>query len=173
MSDELILGGPSEDLDVFDCPNCKQTIDVSADVCRFCGAKVDHQAAQKAAHLLARVDQACSDASVLRGTAVSAFILPVFTVLGSLRSPRFLHFVYQVGFLNVLLGFCVLVLVVSSPFPFWSLRWSTKWASLKTDDDEFQSGRKMVRTTGLIATASLVTFGSLLCLVLLLKATHR
>ena len=74
MADGLIFDGPSENLDVFECPNCKQTIDTSADVCRFCGAKVDHEAAQKAAHLLARVDQACSDASFLRNAAVTAFL---------------------------------------------------------------------------------------------------
>ncbi len=47
MADGLILDGPTEDLDVFECPNCKQTIDVSADVCRFCGAKINHEAAEK------------------------------------------------------------------------------------------------------------------------------
>jgi hypothetical protein len=82
MADGLILDGPSEDLDVFECPNCKQTIDTSADVCRFCGAKVDHEVAQRAAHLLARVDQACSDASVLRYTAVTAFCLAAGIVIG-------------------------------------------------------------------------------------------
>jgi hypothetical protein len=75
MADGLIVEGPSADLDIFECPNCKQTIDTSATVCRFCGAKVDHEEAKKAAHLLARVDQACSDASVLRNTAVAAFLL--------------------------------------------------------------------------------------------------
>ncbi len=169
MADGLIIDGTPEDLDVFECPNCKQTIDVSADVCRFCGAKIDHEAAEKAAHLLAEVDQACSDADVLRYAAVTAFLLPVGIVIGLLRNPRFIE---RVGFQNVLLGFCVLVLILSSPFPIWSLRWWSKCANLPTDDEEFQNDRKMVRAAGLIGTASLVTFGSLLCLVLILKATH-
>jgi hypothetical protein len=155
MTDALIIDGPSEDLDVFECPNCKETIDTSADVCRFCGAKVNHEAAQKAAHLLARVDQACSDASVLRYTAVTAFCLSAGVVIGLLRNPRFIQ---HVGFQNVLIGFCVL--------------WWSKNANLPSDDEDFQNARGMVRAAGSIATASLVTFGSLLWLVLILKSNH-
>lgn len=169
MADELTLDAPNDDLDVFECPHCKQTIDVSASVCRFCGAKINHEEAQRAAHLLALVDQACSDASVLRYTAVTAFCLPVGIVIGLLRNPRF---IVQVGFLNVVLGFCVLVLLVSSPFPFWSLRWWSKNAQLSMDDDEFLTDRKTVRAAGWIATAAFVTFSALFCLVLLLKLTR-
>src|SRR3954451_23210815 len=114
MADGLILEGPSEDLNVFECPNCKQTIDTSAEVCRFCGAKIDHEAAQKAAHLLARVDLACSDASVLRNTAVVAFLLVLGVVYSLLRASRL---VLVFGFKNEALGFCVLVLILSAPFP--------------------------------------------------------
>lgn len=170
MTDELMIDGPSEDLDVFECPNCKETIDTSADVCRFCGAKVDHETAQKAAHLLARVDQACSDASYLRNTAVVAFLLFLGVLIALLRSGRFL---LVVGFQNVLLGFCGLALLLSSPFPLWSLHWWRKNANLPSDDEDFQSARVLVRSTGFAATVSLVTFGLLFCLVLIFKATHR
>lgn len=170
MTDGLIFDGPSEDLDVFECPNCKQTIDTSADRCRFCGAKVNHEAAQKAAHLLARVDQACSDASILRYTAVTAFCLALGTVLGLLRNPRFIQ---RVGSQNALLGFCALVFILSSPFPIWSLNWWRKYANLRMDDEEFQNGRQMVRTTGSAALAFMVAFASLFCLVLILKARGR
>jgi len=170
MADELTIDGPAEDLDVFECPNCKQTIDTSADVCRFCGAKVDHEAAQKAAHLLARVDQACSDASYLRNTALILFLLAVGIVIGILRNPRF---IVQIGFQNTLLGYCALVLVVSSPFPLWSLRWWTKYANLPSDDDEFQGSRKAVQGVGFTAASALLFFGSILGLVLISKATSR
>ncbi|MGB7267567.1 MAG: hypothetical protein WBC92_18770 [Terracidiphilus sp.] len=169
MADGLILDGPTEDLDVFECPNCKQTIDISSDVCRFCGAKINHDTAEKAAHLLAMVDQACSDASVLRYSAVTAFCLPAGILIGLLRNPRFIH---DVGFQNVVLGFCALILILSSPFPIWSLRWWSKNAKLASDDEDLQTDRKTVRAAGLIATAALVTFGSLFCLVLILKSTH-
>lgn len=170
MSDESIMDGVVEDLDVFECPNCKQTIETSAVVCRFCGAKVNHEAAEKAAHLLAEVDQACSDASVLRYTAATAIFLPVSAVIVIARAPRL---ILLIGFQNILLGLCALAFILSSPFPIWSLRWWSKNANLTTDDEEFQNARGMVRTAGFAAVASLVTFGSLLCLVLILKAPHR
>lgn len=165
-----MLDTTSEDLGVFECPNCKETISTSADVCRFCGAKVNHQEAEKAAHLLATVDQACSDASVLRYTAMAALALPLGALIGISRNPRFIQLV---GFRNVSLGFCLLVLAVSSPFPIWSLRWWSKNANLTTDDEEFQSARGNVRTAGFAAMAALLTFGLLLCLVVISRAVHR
>jgi hypothetical protein len=88
---------------------------------------------------------------------------------GLLRSGRLIQ---QIGFQNTLVGFCVLVLLLSSPFPILSLRWWGKNANLESDDEEFQDARGKVRSTGYIAAASLLTFGSLLCLVLVLKFTR-
>lgn len=170
MADGLIFDGPSENLDVFECPNCKETIDTSADVCRFCGAKLDHEAAQKAAHLLARVDQACSDASFLRNTAVVAFLLALGVVISLLRAARL---VLLFGFQNELMGLCVLVLILSAPFPVWSLGWWTKYTSLTSDDEDFQDARTTVKSTGSTALAFFVVSGALLCLVLILKFAHR
>lgn len=168
MTDGLILEGPSEGLDVFECPNCKETINTSADVCRFCGARINHEAAQKAARLLATVDQACSDASVLRYTAIPALCLPLGTLIGVARNPRFIQ---QVGLRNAFLGFCVLVVAVSSPFPIWSLSWWRKNANLTSDDADFQKARGTVRTAALVAIAALIVFGSLFCLILFAKAS--
>jgi hypothetical protein len=170
MADGLTFDGPSEDLDVFECPHCKQTIDTSADVCRFCGAKVNHEAAQKAAHLLAKVDQACSDASVLRNTAVVAFLLVLGIVYSLLRAARL---VLVFGFQNEVLGISVLVLILSAPFPIWSLRWWTKYTSLTTDDEDFQDARATVRSTGSTALAFSVASGALFCLFLILKFAHQ
>jgi len=170
MAEVLNFDGASEDLDVFDCPKCGQTIDASADVCRFCGAKVDHQAAQRAAHLLARVDLACSDASYLRNAAVITLLLPPGILIGLGRNPRFIE---RVGFQNTLIGFCVLVLLVASPFPFWTLRWWRKYAGLVSDDDDFQTARKVIKAVGTGTAAALLTFGSLLCLVLLFRIAHN
>jgi hypothetical protein len=170
MADGLILDDPSEDLDVFECPNCKQTIDTSAAVCRFCGAKVDHEEAKNAAHLLGRVDQACSDASVLRNTAVVAFLLVLGIVYSLLRAARL---VLVFGFQNEVLGISVLVLLLSAPFPIWSLRWWTKYTSIRTDDEDFQDARATVRSTGSTALAFTLASGALFCLVLILKLAHR
>ena len=170
MADGLILEGPSEDLNVFECPNCKQTIDTSADVCRFCGAKVNHEEAEKAAHLLARVDQACSDASVLRNTAVVAFLLVLGIVYSLLRAARL---VLLIGFQNELLGISVLVLILSAPFPIWSLRWWTKYTRLPSDDEDFKDARVTVRSTGSTALEFTLASGALFCLVLILKFAHQ
>jgi hypothetical protein len=169
MADEINFDGPSEDLDVFDCPKCGQTIDATADVCRFCGAKINHDAAQKAAHLLARVDLACSDASYLRSTVVIVLILLGGVVFTLVRQPRFF---ILFGFENTLLGFCVLVLLVCSPFPLWTLRWWTKNAKIESDDDDFQNARKVIKAVGTGTAAALLTFGSLFCLVLLYRLAH-
>jgi len=169
MTDLLISDGAAEDLDVFECPNCKETIDTSAKVCRFCGAKVDHVAAQNAAHLLAKVDQACSDASYMRITGVIAFSLPLAALIAMLRNARFIE---KVGFENIFLSVCVLALIVSSPFPIWSLNWWTRNANLASDDEEFKNARGLVRKAGLIATGALVACGSLFCLILFLKFSH-
>jgi hypothetical protein len=170
MADGLILDGPTEELDVFECPHCKQTIDTSADVCRFCGAKVNHQEAQVAAHLLARIDQACSDASVLRNSAVVAFLLVLGIVYSLLRGARL---VLLIGFQNEVLGVSLLVLILSAPFPIWSLRWWTKFASITSDDEDFQDARGTVRSTGSSALIFAAVSGALFCLVLILKLTHR
>jgi hypothetical protein len=174
MADGLMIDGPSQALDVFDCPKCGETIDTSADVCRFCGAKVNHEEAAKAAQLLAKVDQACSDASCLRNTATLALILAGGTLYGILRGgSRNSHALDLIGFQNLFLGFSALVVVISSPFPLWSLRWWTKCANLSSDDDDFQGARRAVRVVGFAATAALLAFGAILCLVLVSKAHSR
>jgi hypothetical protein len=170
MAEEINWNGPTEDLDVFDCPKCGQTIDTSASVCRFCGAKIDHAAAESSAHLLANVDQACSDGSVLRNTMVIVLVLLGGVVFALLRQPRFF---VLFGFENTILGFSVLMLLVCSPFPLWALRWWTKYAKLSSQDDDFQNARKVVKSIGTGTAAALLTFGSLFCLVLLLRIAHR
>jgi hypothetical protein len=170
MADGVNFDGLTQELDVCECPECKETIDANARVCRFCGAKIDHEAAKKAAHLLANVDQACSEASYLRNASVIALVLLVGALIVVMRSGRLIE---AVGFQNILLGFCVLVLFVSSPFPIWSMRWWTKYASITSDDEELQSARGAVRKAGFVATGALLAFGAILCVVLVSRVTAR
>jgi hypothetical protein len=167
MADSLITDGATEELDVFECPHCKETIDTSADVCRFCGAKVDHEAAKKAAHLLARVDQACSDASFLRNSAVVTFMLALGVVLCLLRGSA--RLIPVAGFENSALALSALFVILSSAFPLWSLRWWRKYANLQSGDEELQDARTTIRSTGFTATVVLATSAVIFCLVLILR----
>jgi len=170
MADGINFDGLTEDLDVFDCPKCGETIDAKAGVCRFCGAKIDHEAAKKSAHLLAAVDQACSDGSFLRNTAAVALFLCVGTFLGALRSGG--RMIVRIGVENAILGFCILVLIASSPFPFWCMSWWRKYAGLAGGDEDFQAARLAVRSTGIAAAAALLASGAILCWILMSRVGH-
>jgi len=139
MSDDSSIGAALYEPKIFECPNCKETIDVKAETCRFCGVKVDHEAARKAAVLMANVNQACSDASYMRSTALT---LPVFFVL------RFVPFFNWVG----LIGLLVLTLVI----PFWALRWWRKYSEIETDDADFRRAQNRVKWIGIIVGCVLV-----------------
>jgi len=136
MSDGFTIGAAMHAPTIFECPNCNETIDSTAETCRFCGAKVDHEAAVEAAGILARVNQACSDASYMRSTALT---LPVFFAL------RFVPFVSGVGtwgFIGVSIG-----------VPIWAVRWWFKFGKLSSTDAEFRKARSTVRWAGILVFA--------------------
>jgi hypothetical protein len=118
---------------IFECPQCKETIDSSADTCRFCGAMVDHAAAQKAADVLSRVNQAISDAKYMRTCSLG---LPVVFAL------RFVPFFAWSGGIGYL-GLSLLV-------PVWALLWWMKYASLKVDDNDYRNARTTVKICGVV-----------------------
>jgi hypothetical protein len=101
---------------------------------------------------------------------VVAFLLVLGIVYSLLRASRL---VLVIGFQNEVMGLCVLVLILATPFPIWSLRWWTKYASLPSDDDDFQNARGTVRSTGSSALAFSVASGVLFCLVLILKFARQ
>jgi hypothetical protein len=151
MSDGFTIGAAMAEPTIFECPACKETIDAKAETCRFCGVKVDHEAALRAAVVLAKVNQACSDASYMKSTALT---LPVFFAL------RFVPFIALVG----TVGFWVLLVAL----PFWALRWLLKYRGLESDDAEFRKARNTVKWTGIIVAAVLVVFLALNILALML-----
>lgn len=124
---------------IFECPHCKETIDSSADNCRFCGTTIDHEAAQQAAATLAKVNQAVSDASYMRTCSLA---LPVFFVL------RFVPFFTWLGGI----GFVGLSLVV----PIWALLWWVKYAKFKADDKDYRNARTTVKICGIVVGLVLV-----------------
>lgn len=139
MSDGFTIGAAMAEPTIFECPNCKETIDAKADVCRFCGMRVDREAARRAAAIMAKVNQACSDASYMRSTALT---LPVFFAL------RFVPFIAWLG----LIGFLGITIVT----PFWALRWWLKYHEIETDDADFRNARKRVKWIGIIVSCVLV-----------------
>lgn len=156
MSDGFTIGAAMGEPSIFECPSCKETIDAKAETCRFCGAKVDHEAAIKAAALLSRVNQACSDASYMKSTALA---LPVFFVL------RFVPFLSGLGSI----GFWVLLIAI----PVWALRWWLKYRKIETDDADFRRARKSVLVSGIVVSCLLVIFVLLFVVAVLLIASQR
>jgi hypothetical protein len=134
MSDGFTVGAASYASTIFQCPKCNETIDSTAQSCRFCGQPVDHEAAVKAAQLLSKINQACSDASYMKSSALT---LPVFFVL---RFVPFVSMVGMVGFIGLSIG-----------IPIWALRWLLKFGAITTDDADFLRARKTVKIAGISA----------------------
>jgi len=112
---------------IFECPNCKQTIDTSATQCRFCSALIDPVAAHAAAERMARINQACSDASFLRTAAISILVF---------IGVMFIPFMGLLG----LVGYYFLLIAV----PFLTIRWCIKFHGTRTDDPDFRHARVTV-----------------------------
>lgn len=110
---------------VFQCPNCKQTIDTRAEQCRFCSAPIDAADAERAAALLERVNQACSDASYLRIALVCGL---VFLAMA---------FVPFMGLLGIA-GYYFLLIAI----PVWTIRWWVRFGRLKAEEGDFRKARK-------------------------------
>jgi len=155
MSDGFTIGAALGAPTIFDCPNCRETIDATAETCRFCGVKVDREAALKAAAVLAKVNQACSDASYMKSTALA---IPVFI---GLRFVPFFSSVGTIGFLGLTVG-----------IPIWALVWWAKYRGIGAGDAEFLAARKTVRIVGLIVTA-LLLLNVILVVVLLAAPSSR
>jgi hypothetical protein len=127
MSDGFTTAAAMAEPTIFECPNCKETIDAKADVCRFCGVKVDHLAGQKAAALMARINQACSDASNMRLTALTVPIVGLFALIGGLATLAFL-------------GLSITILV-------WASFWREKYGEIESEDADFRKARATVKWT--------------------------
>lgn len=108
----------------FPCPGCNEIISDAAQVCRYCSAPIDKQAAEVAAELQSKVNQACSDASYLKITAVAMFSFVNLSLI------PFLPLVYF-GFIFTF--FAVIVM---------ALRWQQKFGRLQTNDPDYAIARR-------------------------------
>jgi hypothetical protein len=127
MANNLSLTSTSTNAGIFECPVCKQTIDSSSTKCRFCSATIDLAAAELAAEKMAKVNQACSDASFLRTMAITILV--------------FLGFMF-VPFLSILgiSGYWFLMFAV----PFMTIRWWVKFGAIRADDRDLKRARTTV-----------------------------
>lgn len=127
MANSLSLTSTSSNAGIFECPVCKQTIDSSSTKCRFCSATIDPAAAELAAEKMAKVNQACSDASFLRTMAITILV--------------FLGFMF-VPFLSILgiSGYWFLMFAV----PFMTIRWWVKFGAIRADDRDLKRARTTV-----------------------------
>ncbi len=127
MANGLSLMGDSTNTGVFDCPNCKQTINVTLTQCTYCGVAIDASVAEIAAVKMARQNNACSDASFLRTCALA---MPVFWLL------MLVPFVSMLG----VCGYFFLLFAI----PFLSIRWWVKYANVELSDSDTRRARTTV-----------------------------
>lgn len=139
MANGLSINADTNRTRVFQCPVCKQTIDMMSDRCRFCSATIDPIAAEAAADFMARVNRACNDASYLKIAMVCGLVF-----LGVM----FLPIVGGVG----ALGYLFLKFAI----PAWTILWFVRFGSIKTDDADLRRARRFMLFIGIPVTALLI-----------------
>jgi hypothetical protein len=142
MANSLSLTSTAGNAGIIECPVCKQTIDASATQCRFCSAPIDPAAAEAAAETMARVNQACSDASFLRTMAISILVF-----LGVM----FIPFMTWLG----ICGYYFLMFAV----PFMTIRWWVKFHAIRCDDRDFKRARTTVIVITVLCLLPLINLG--------------
>ena len=121
---------------IFECPNCKETIDSAQTHCRFCSVAIDPGVAEKAAKTMARVNQACSDASYMKTAAVALLVF-----FGMMLIPLLSWY----GTWGCLILF-IAVLVMA-------LRWWIRFGIIETDDSDFVRARRTVAVISLLLSS--------------------
>jgi hypothetical protein len=111
-------------MQTFPCPNCREIINDSMEVCPFCSVPVDKDIAAMMAERQRKVNQACSDASFLKSSAIALYGLLLISLI------PLLGLVFW-GFLVTLV--IVLVLLI---------RWQIRTAGVVTNDPDFASAKR-------------------------------
>jgi|ERR1700723_1440710 hypothetical protein len=117
----------SSTVQVFPCPNCRETINTSMQQCPFCSTPIDRAAAEQSAASTSRISQACSDASYLK------IMLGILIPFGVLTFFPFLGIAGIVGF--VFIKYAV---------PVMTIRWWIKYGRIKTTDSDLHNARGTV-----------------------------
>jgi hypothetical protein len=142
MANSLSLTSASSNAGIFECPNCRQTIDSASTQCRFGSAAIDPAVALEATERMARLNQACSDASFLRTMAIAIFVF-----IGLMFIP------YLTSWLG-LVGYWFLTVAI----PFMSVRWWVRFHAIRTDDRDFNRARTTVIVISALSGLNLLRF---------------
>jgi hypothetical protein len=106
------------------CPNCNEMINDSMKQCTFCSVPLDPAIAALVAERQEKANQAYSDASFLRTTAISMFVFLGISLVPLLGMAYY-------GFLIIFIA--VLVMLI---------RWQVKFGNLLTNDSDYQRGKR-------------------------------
>jgi hypothetical protein len=106
------------------CPNCNEMINDSMKQCTFCSVPLDPAIAALVAERQEKANQAYSDASFLRTTAISMFVFLGISLVPLLGMAYY-------GFLIIFIA--VLVMLI---------RWQVKFGNLLTDDSDYQRAKR-------------------------------
>jgi hypothetical protein len=129
----------SPTVQVFPCPNCRETINTSVQQCPFCSSPIDHAAAEQSAAATSKISQACSDASYLK---IMAWALLTFFLL------IFIPFLGLAG----IVGLWFLRIAI----PVMVIRWWIKFGSIKTEDPDFARAKRAAIIIGVVGFLALL-----------------
>jgi hypothetical protein len=124
---------------IFECPNCKQTIDTAAVKCPFCSVTIDPKLAEAAADTMSKINQACSDASYLRIMASTIVVCLL------------LSFLPLIGF-AALIGFYFLLVAV----PVMTIRWWVKFGGLSSSETDWRRAKLTAVISGVVCLVFLL-----------------
>ena len=106
----------------FRCPNCNEMINESATKCRFCSLAIDPGVAELIAGRQEKVNEACSDASYLRRTAMAMYVFLGFAL------------VFTFAYWGFLITFWTGLILM--------IRWQVKFGELITNDPDYAKARR-------------------------------
>lgn len=121
----------------FPCPNCREIINDSAEKCKYCDTPINKEAAQAAAEIQTRVNQAYSDASYLKTAA-----LVMWGFLGLSLIP-FVPLVFW-GFLFTFVAVIIM-----------AIRWQLRFNNLQTNDPDYKKAKSSKNLAFILWVAAL------------------
>ena len=117
------------DLKVFQCPNCKQFINNTTTICKYCSVELNEELITGLVGKQERVDAAYNSASKLRILA------------GAMWAFFFFSLIPFIGYAASWVFYVIVVLI-----PILLIVWYIKYSSLKTVDPDFNTARKYLYT---------------------------